>query len=335
MANENTSAITRTVQLGPETTPGTAVPTTKKLSSIDITGSIQSDITSFRAAGSKFSTVHSLGKEWSEWEISSEAPCFDEMQYVLSSLISNPTATTPETTARMWTYAPTPGAEDTRKTFTIEEGHEFGGTDVAHKAAYGIGTSMTLDIDREGTKLGGSMLARAMASANLTSSGVTTLPTVPILPADWAVYLDTTSGALGTTRLTRVLGIKIAIEDVLGPLWTVDDSEASWVAHVETAPKCTVELTMQAEATAMGLLAVAKAGSTRYLRIANTSSTLAGATTYYSLTFDIAGQISEIGEFGDDQEVYTIGWTFEMTNDPAWGSGKPYQIALVNKQSGF
>lgn len=331
MAEEHTSSVARIVAIGPETTPGTAVNPTKQLSSVDLRGKIATDITSFRAAGSKFTTVHSLGKESSEWDVSSDAPCFDELAHLLCSLVKNVSPTGSASAGYTWTFTPTYNAEDTRKTFTVQEGHELSPTDVAHQATYGIVTGLTFDIDRNGTKLGGTMIARNMTSVSFSGSP-TAVPTIPVLARDWGVWLDTAASGLGTTRLTRVLSAKVAFEDMIAPLWTVDDSLDSWSTHVETAPKCTVELTMQAESTAMALLPVMQAGSKRYLRIQNTSGTLAGSSSgYYSLTFDVCGEISEVGDFGDDQDVYTISWTFEATHDSAWG--KPFTIAVVNAQS--
>lgn len=326
------SAIARVVQLGPETTAGTAVAATKKLSSVDLAGKLEANVVSFSAAGSKYPTVHSLGKEWSSWKVSSEAPCFDEMQYLLCSLVKNVTPTVSDTSARTWTFAPTPDAEDTRKTFTIEEGHS--GASNAHKSSFGVITGLKLSIDRESTKLDGSGVARVMSSTTLTG-GTATLPTVPILARDWSVFLDPTSAGLGSTRLTRVLKVEVSFEDLTVPFWTVDQSQASWAGIVEQAPKCSVQLTMEADSTSMAYQSLMQAGTTRYMRIRNTSTTtLAGAASvYYGMTIDVAGQISEAQDFGTDQELYTIGWTFEPTTDSAWGTGKPFEISVVNKQA--
>lgn len=325
------SAIARVVQLGPETTAGTSVAATKKLSSVDLMGKLEANVVSFTAAGSKYPTVHSLGKEWSSWKVQSEAPCFDELHYLLCSLVKNVTPTTSDTSARTWTFAPTPDAEDTRKTFTIEEGHS--GSNNAHKSSFGVITGLKLSIDRDGTKLDGSGVARVMSTATLTG-GTAVLPTVPILARDWSVFLDTTSGALGTTRLSRVLKVDVSFEDLTVPFWTVDQSQASWAGIVEQAPKCSVQLTMEADSTSMAYQSLMQAGTTRYMRLRNTSTTtLAGATSvYYGMTIDIAGQISEVQDFGTDQELYTIGWTFEPTTDSAWGTGKPFEISVINKQ---
>lgn len=325
------SAIARVVQIGPETTPGTAVAATKKLSSIDLKGKLEAGITSFTAAGSKYPTVHSLGKEWSSWKVSSDAPCFDELHYLFCSLIANVSPTTVDTSGRKWTFAPNPSAEDSRKTFTIEEGHS--GASNCHKSAFGVITGIKLSIDRDNTKIDGAGVGRVMSAATLSGS-TTTLPTVPILASDWSVFLDTTSGGLGTTRLTRVLKIDLSLEDLTVPFWTVDDSQPSWAGIIEQAPKCAVQLTMEADSTAMALQPVMQAGTTRYLRVQNISSILAGAASqYYTATLDIAGQVSEVQEFGTDQELYTIGWTFEPTTDASWGTGKPYEISVVNKQA--
>lgn len=332
---ENTSAA-RVVQIGMESTPGTSVAATKKLLSVDMMGKISAEVTSQRAAGSKFATGHAVGKEWSEWDIKSEAPVFDELHFLFCSLINNVTPTTLDTSARQWSYIPSVQAEDTHKTYTIEEGHA--GAANAHKAAFCTVQSVSLDISREKTELSGTMVGQNMSTGVLlTSSGVTSLPQVPVLPSDWSVFMDTTSAALGTTRLNRVLSAKLSFEDFQNTIWTVDDSKLSWAASLETLPKCTVELTMEADAAGLGPMAAMQAGTSRYLRIRNLSSTLAGAATQmYEFNLDFCGQVSEVSDFGDDQEVYTIGWTFEATVDPAWPSspGQAFRINLINKQSG-
>lgn len=160
----------------------------------------------------------------------------------------------------------------------------------------------------------------------------TLLPQVPLLPSDAAVYLDSTSAALGTTRLEGVLSGEIQIGNRFGPLWTVNDALTSYASAIELEPTAMIKLKLNADADAMALRAVAQAGSTRFLRVKYTSDQLAGATTVvYSATFDFAVQISNIDEFSVDDNVYAIGYEFAIVNDSTWG--KPMSITAVNKQS--
>lgn len=327
------AAVSRIVQIGPETTAGTSVAATKKLGSLNFMGSPDGEIQSFRAAGSKYPTVHAIGKESMAFDVDSDAPTFDELQYILCGLIKNVTPSIVDTSGRSWVFAPTPDAEDTRKTFTIEEGHS--GASNAHKSAYGIPTSLSLEANRDGTKLKSNWIARQMATATLTAS-LSALPQVPILGKDWGVYLDATSGGLGTTRLTRVSKITMDFSDLISAAWFVDDSQASWTTHIETPPKCKVTLEMEKDTNGMALLTPMRDSTFRYVRIENTSDTLAGASTaFYKLSLDFALQVSGLPKLSESDDLYVMEWEFEPTTDPAWGSapGKPFQITLVNKQA--
>lgn len=327
------AAVSRVVQIGPETTAGTAVAATKKLGSLNFVGSPEGSISSMRAAGSKYPTAHAIGKESMAFDVDSDAISFDELQYVLCGLIKNVTPTVSDTSARTWTFAPTPDAEDTRKTFTVEEGHS--GASNAHKAAYCLPTSLTLECDRDGTKLKSSWIGRQISTATLTAS-LTSPPQVPILGKDWAVYLDTTAAGLGTTLLTRVTKVSMEMSDLISAAWFLDDTQASWTTHIETPPKCKVTMEMEKDSTGMALLPQMRSSAFRYLRVENTSDLLAGAATaYYKLTCDFALQISGLPKFSESDDLYVMEWEFEPTTDPGWPSapGKPFQIALTNKQA--
>lgn len=78
-------------QIGVEVTPGTAVAATKRLTSMGIPMTPAQNIQRFSPRGAKFSTAHALNQEWSEGEIGDDSGmAYNEIQYVLSSLLSKP-----------------------------------------------------------------------------------------------------------------------------------------------------------------------------------------------------------------------------------------------------
>jgi hypothetical protein len=71
-------------------------------------------------------------------------------------------------------------------------------------------------------------------------------------------------------------------------------------------------------------------GSTRFIRLAAVSTALAGATTAkYQLVIDVAGKVSAINAFGDEDGVKGLTYTFDAVYDPTWA--KFTTIGLQNK----
>lgn len=96
MPNEILGTLNQISQIGMESAPGTAVPATRKLTSMGLPMTRAYNIQEFRPRGSKFATAHALNQEWSEGEIDDESGCaYNEIQYVLASLFSKPAPTTP------------------------------------------------------------------------------------------------------------------------------------------------------------------------------------------------------------------------------------------------
>lgn len=313
------------VQLGVETTPGTAVAANRKLLATTIEPSIQADFKTFRPVGGKWPTVVALGKEWSEAKISAQAN-YTDVVYLLSSCLAYAAPVQQgATTAYKWTHTPGQSAEDAIKTYTVE----WGSSVRAAKFAYGLVTEFGMTFDRDNVEFSGSMMGQAITDGIALTGSPTEIELKPILPAHLDVYLDTTSGGLGTTKLTRVLKGEFNISNRFGPLWAVNSAVSGFAAHVETEPACMLKLTVEADATGMGLLANARAGDKRFLRVKATSTELAGTGFPYSLTLDLCGEINEIGEFSDEDGVYAIEYTFNAIYDSAWA--KAFTVDVINK----
>ena len=320
------SAITQGVQLGVESTPGSNVAADKKLNSIGLGPAVNVDMQRFRATGNKFATVVTPGKEWVEADVEGVGS-YTELTYLLASVLKDPGAPVQQgaTTAYLWTFAPATSSEDTVKTFTVEQG----GAIRAHKFNYGIVTELEIDMSRDGVELSGAMLGQRLSDAIALTGGPTTIEEKPILPTHIDVYLDTTSGGLGGTKLTRVLNANISIGDRFNPVWVLNSANNSFVAHVEAEPSAQLKLLVEADSQGMALLTTMRAGTTQFARVKATHTDLAGTAIPYSLTWDCAVKVAEVGEFTDEDGVYAIEWTFDMIHDGTWG--KAMTVALINK----
>jgi hypothetical protein len=313
------------VQIGVEATPGTSVAANKKLLSIGIGPSVSVDPQRFRAMGNKYYTVVVPGKEWVEADLEGVGS-YSELAYILAANIAAPTsAQQGATTAYKHTYVSATSAEDTIKSFTVEQG----GAIRAHKFTYGIIPEVELTFNRDGIEVGGSMLGQRLQDNITLTASPTSLEEKPILPADVDVFSDATSGGLGTTKLLRVLEATVTLGDRFNPVWVLDSTKDSFVAHVEAEPNAQLTLMMEADAQGMTPLGDMRTGTTKFIRIVATSDDLAGTAFPYKFQFDGACKVAEVGDFSDEDGVYAIEYTFDLVHDATWG--KAYQAEATNK----
>jgi hypothetical protein len=331
------STIAQRVQIGVESQQGTAVAATKNLLALSIGLNVAEDVHTFQPKGAKYPTVVYNGREWADCDVAGDAT-YSEIQYPMSSALCSPVTSqlldgaTP-TGAYRWVYDPLTFGADTVKTYTVEQGDNVR----AHRAANMIVTAFGLRWDRKGVTITGDGYAAAIEDGiALTSSGVTSIPTVPIQPTQLDVYLDNTIAGLGTTKQLRVLSGEWGVTGRFASLFVVDSSQPSFVAHVEKDPGSTFKLKVEADAQGMANLNKFRTAQTQYLRLTAKgpkiySGTSAANDVYYSLQVDVAGKVSAVSKFEDSDGVYAVEFTFTTVHDATWG--KAYHIELVNNQS--
>lgn len=320
------ASIREATQLGVELTPGTSVGADRKLQATNIEPAIKADIATFRPLGGKFATLAALGKEWVEAKISGFAT-YTDIVYLLSSVLAYQAPVQQgATTAYKWTFEPRQSVEDTIKTYTVEHGS----TVRAGKFTYGIVTGFGLKVGRESAEISGSMLGQAYQDDSGLTANPTAIEAVPILPTQFEVYLDDTSGAIGATKLTRVLSIEFSISDRFGPVWTLNRAVSGFAAHVETEPKATLKILLEADAAGMGPLTAMRQGDKRYIRVQALGAE-AGVGYPYMFELDFCGTVTNVGGFNDEDGVWTLDWTFQATYDSTWAGGKAFDVKVINK----
>jgi len=156
----------------------------------------------------------------------------------------------------------------------------------------------------------------------------TELEDAPIEPPHVSIYLDTTGAGIGVTQLTRVLSAEFNLSDRFAPGWFLNRSVNSWACAVESEPAATLALRLMADDTGMDLLDNAREGDKRFIRI-ECIGPLIESTYYYTLQFDLCGEITEVDEPGDEDAIYAIGYTFSLCYDPTWA--KALDVDLINK----
>jgi hypothetical protein len=320
------ATVASSIQIGPEVTPGTGVAASKLLSYLSLDPGIEIGFNRYRPMGQKVAGTIVPGMDSTTWAVSGQGS-YSELIYPFCSAIQNVTPTTVDTTARLWTFTPAARTEDTVKTYTVE----VGGATRAQKAAYVLFTGVELTFNRSaGVTLGGAAIGQNIQDNITMTASPTGVEDVPILPTHLDAYVDNTSAGIGTTKLTRDFNAVVRITDRFNPVWPMNSTLPSYGSHVEKELTAQVEITVEADTQGMGFLADARAGSTRFIRLAAVSTALAGSTTAkYQLVIDVAGKVSAINAFGDNDGVKVLTYTFDMVYDATWA--KFCTIGLQNK----
>lgn len=313
-------SIFQSVQVGPEVTPGTSVAASKRLLGLSIQPTNKAEVKLFRPMGSKFQTVATLNKEWSEASIGGPVS-YTDLVYALCSCVVNVAPT--GTTAKTWIFSPALSAADTIKTLTVESGDATR----AQKFTYGIVNSLGLKFSRTGNEISGSMIGKAATDGITLTATPTDVALIPVMPTQVTYKLaDTQAGLAGASVIPNIIDSEWSLSGRFAPAWFMDGT-TTFASHVETEPELSVKFRMEADATALGLLTTMRAGSTKFLRISATGALISGSD-YYSLTIDTALKMTEPTSYEDVDGVYAYGWSASGVYDSTWT--KTTEITVIN-----
>lgn len=301
-------------QIGVETSAGSKATVTKRLQGLSIAPAVKAEVSTFRPKGAKFVTMASLGKEWTEADLSGQLS-YNDIVYVLASLFSYQEPTTEGTKAYRWTFTPSHNAADTVKTYTVESGS----TVRAGSFSYGIVTEFGWKFSRDSIEPSGVMLGQAYEDdITITADDVEDVEPVPVLPTQLDLYLDDSADDLGDTQLTRTFQGEFVMSDRFGPAWTINSSLTSWAAHVETEPSTQLKLKLEADEQGMAMLDKMRRGTKAFIRFKATGDQIE-TNINYLIQLDMCGTVGDVSEFSDEDGLYTIEWTFNATYDGTWG----------------
>ena len=320
------ASIFEVAQLGVETTPGTSVAANRKLGATSIEPSINAGTTPLVVRGAKLPASVVLGKEWTTASIRGQAS-YTDIVYLLSSALSRVTPVQQGTSAAYkWTFGINQSGADTVATYTVETGSNVR----AGKFAYGIIPELGISFTRDAVEVSGTMAGREYQDGITLTASPTQVEVVPVLPAHVSVYMDTTPGTIGTTKLARVLRAEFKVADRFSQLWTLDASQNSWTTHIETQPAVTLNMLVEADSAGMALLTALRNGEKRFVRIAAVGP-VADGTYNHTLQIDLAGMVSDVGQFSDEDGLFAVEWTLQAVYDSAWG--KAIEVTVINKLS--
>jgi hypothetical protein len=314
------------VQLGLETTIGTAVAANKKFLLTDIRPAVKADTKNFKSQGSKFPSTVVTGKESVEAKVEGQGNYMD-LTYLLASLVNKPTPVQQGgTAAQKWTFTSNPSAPDTTASYTIEQGDATR----ARRFAGAVLAGLTMAFSRDNVKYNGTMMGFALEDAITMTASPTTIAKQLLLPTHVDYYLAATyAGLSGATVLGRTWASEFALTDRFQFIYPQGRAYGTGPAGIveNSNPKLNAKLTMGADAIGMGPLTNLRASSTQFLRIKATGPLIA-STYYYTLQIDVCVGVGGVSDFKDQEGVFALEWQLEGVVDDTWG--KAFQIELTN-----
>lgn len=309
--------VNQVVQVGLESTVGTAVAAGKLLSSSEINLGVKFGARTIRPTGQRFATTVVPGKEWSEgdWK---HGGTFDEVAYWLCSALKKVTPTADGATAKLWTIPLDQTSDDAFASYTVE----VGSSARAHKFAGVIANSLKAIFTRDGAEFSGKLMGAAISDGITLTATPTAIPIVPIAGTQLNFYLaDTMAGLAGASALDRAFRVEFDYPDRRDTFWPVKSALTSFAGYGEKKDVTpTVKVLLEADAAGMALLTNMRAGSTKYLRVQATGAEITSGKPYLC-QLDLATKLDKDPDpFTDaDGGVYAIGWNGAVVFDATAG----------------
>ncbi len=323
------STVNQRVQIGAESTIGTAVAANKLLECFTWTMGINADIADYGATGRKYDTIREENTEWVDLTVGGPLD-YNGVIYLLNGSMGavSAAAANSSATAKAWAFNPPVSGSIAPKTYTVEQGDSVR----AHKVAYGLFNSFGYNATRKAVTISAKGIAEPISDGITMTSSPTAIALAPVFGKQINLYVDTTSGGLGTTQLTRAFLFDYMFDGIYGPFWPLNRATPGFTGHVDLKPKTTVKLKVEADATGMGFLANLQAGTTLFLRVDALGAQIASdggggsAAIFNEFQHDMAIKIGKPSAFSDEAGIFAIEWEGLVVEDPAWGKAQTLTV---------
>jgi hypothetical protein len=193
-----------------------------------------------------------------------------------------------------------------------------------------------------GTLLGTNVAEITVNSGGLTGGGSYTPSTLlvggaavgqiaesPVSGNEINLYVDTTSGGLGTTQIGCPMETRINLPERFNEKWCLNRSQASYTETVgiATEPTIAFDVEYNAQARALYDAVVQNSLPMRFIRFDALGANI-GAGADYKIQWDFASSIRTAQEIKDRDGVYGYTFEWDIKHSPAWG--KAMSCFIVN-----
>ena len=262
------ASVNQQVQIGVESTAGTAVSAAKLLDAFIWTFGPKIATKQFRGTGRQYPSASALLTEMAAGKLSGPFD-FAQNVYPVSSLFGAATiaAVSGASAVNTWKWTPalTGSYAANAKTFTLQNGDS---TD-AEQYAYSVFTSWGYSFTR---KAEATVSADWMSQTFTENVSLTASPTAvaqnPGTGAQFSLYLDATSANIGNTQLTDPLKVDFMASGYYDAYWPINRSNASYTSIVDKEKKNELKVTLQANSTGIAIRGnYLENGAKAYIRV--------------------------------------------------------------------
>jgi hypothetical protein len=333
------TAVNAHLQFGAEalTALGTSVAASKLVQCYDAVFQPMGDTIFYRPTGRKYPNTQEQNDEWVDgtWGGTFD---YNGLPYILAGVMGSvaPVAHGPSVTAKDWIYIPPVSGSVVPQTYTIEQGDT---STRAHKSSYTLFNDFGYTLTRKSTAITAKSIGLPLVDAITMTSTPTAVALSPVPGKQLSVFLDTTSGGLGATKLLKTLRVVYQMSSIYTPFWPINAATAGFTAHVDTAPAATIKLLMEADSVGMTRLTDWEAGTTYFLRV-QAQGTVAIATDgtgssniFNTISHDMAIKFGAPSQFQDNDGVFAIEWPATIVEDSGWT--KAQTLTVTNLITGL
>lgn len=323
----------RKIQLGAETTAGTATTATALWMGNGVITDARTRVSPEIDMGLMMPTALSYDTALlAELPMEATEATFEQLSYILSAAVEDITTGTRDGTAGsgyVYQHDLATNAQVTPQTYTIENGDDQSEDEMEY--------AVVREFSLSGAKNEAWMVSATWFGRQVTDTAFTTsiaVPTIePIIQMKSKLYIDTSGGTIGTTQKTSTfLGFNVDWTTGFQPI-PVGDGNLYYAGIKQVAPGVTGTLHLEHDATGEAeKLAAATAGTVRLVRIISEGAALgtAGdAYTYKTARFDAAIEYMVPSPMGEDEGDDIIDLEFRVV----WLAAKSLgaQILVVNE----
>lgn len=309
------------IQIGVEATPGTIVPATKRLISLQTDPDVIVPVKTYRPFGNKSYTETQSGQEMTESAFTGILD-FNTIIYLLASQIGIPPAPTALTGgAFQWNFNLSETLPAMPQTYSCE----IGGAQGASKFGYGYVPDLDLTFAKEEAAVSGKFQGQIIQDNITLTPAVPELPAIAMPPKLVRLSLGTTSGSL--TKLTRVISAKVTMNGHFVPSFFRDDGQPSFTNIVEKAPDYMFQIVNETGSDTDTLLAGLRTDTIFYLQ-AQVTGNLIATGVYYLFNITMPVKVNKQPTREDHDGIYGATYDFVGAHDPVFGA---VQASVVNK----
>lgn len=319
----------RRIQLGRETTAGTAVAATTIWRGIGALDDTRETTFPDEHVGLLMPVDRSYVPMLAgEIEFESVPATFEQILHVLEAGVKTVTPTSDSTgSGHVYTYPFPTTSQNAVKTYTIEGGDD----QQAEEMEYAFVTEFTLE-GNAGEAVMNSSMWTGRQVANTTFTSPLSLPAVEeILFQKGKLYIDDVDGTAGTTQAANTfLSFSLSVTTGQQAVFT-GDGQLFFSFRKQVAPEISLDVTFEHDSVAVAEKAAYRNQTPRLLRLLFEGSPLTTAGNYQNKTLiiDLPGKWESFDKLGDQDGNDILAGTFRASYDPTYGSSG--QIIVVNE----